>query len=432
MQLVFRARSGLVRGTPAGTPSGSGVFRCEGLRDDAAEVRWRPGEVTLSLDRSGLERLFYVCRGEEFVVTNDLWDAARGALQFGQPLSVDHCSVAYGRSPFAGVGWVEVGVHVTAVYDCGWRIRAYTIGLPATQEPPAEDIVAALRGNLDASLPSRGAVAVILSGGLDSSIVAALCCEVRHRTDVVLLHLRFPHEWRAFEAPLAREVATYLGTRLEEIVLRSEDYASDEALATGALFYALGGWHNVIQQRAASIGDTLGWGAGAEAFQGDGFVLSPVASPWRPASLASLAGMPWDRRLNAAKLLLKTSMFRRASYARFACRDTRFRCFSWPGSRYAFANTLAGPTVRTVSPFSDSHVFAAGFRLSGSLQLLDKNLLRDRFAKRLPLAVVQHGRVGTPAHPRGWIAQHSRRHQSKDELIRASISALTERLGENR
>jgi asparagine synthase (glutamine-hydrolysing) len=101
---------------------------------------------------------------------------------------------------------------------------------------PTAPIEAALEASVAAHLVSDVPVAVFLSAGLDSSLIAALACR-RLPEPPVTLTLRFA-EYAGTEddeGPLAAEVARRLGTRHEERLLRREELVEAWAPALAAM-----------------------------------------------------------------------------------------------------------------------------------------------------------------------------------------------------
>jgi asparagine synthase (glutamine-hydrolysing) len=136
---------------------------------------------------------------------------------------VDH-SVPDGRTLYRGIRRIGGG-HVIELSDAGqvsrraWMPR-YT---PPLQLPRA-DLAARLRSELTAAVedavPPDRSTALLLSGGLDSSAVAAIASR---RARLAAFAAAFPAEPELDETAWAQRVAEHLGIALDEVAIQQRD-----------------------------------------------------------------------------------------------------------------------------------------------------------------------------------------------------------------
>jgi asparagine synthase (glutamine-hydrolysing) len=189
----------------------------------------RSGEVSLARDRAGEKPLFYRHAAGRFAFASELKAllADSAAPRRLDLLSLDYY-LAYGYVPGARCildGYAKLPPAHAAVYAPGSdRLRVWRYwSLPA---PEASRIIGdgpelerelerlldeSVRLRLEADVP----VGILLSGGIDSSLVAALAARATRR--VRTFTVTFPGDSDHDEAPHARLVARALGTEHTEI-----------------------------------------------------------------------------------------------------------------------------------------------------------------------------------------------------------------------
>jgi asparagine synthase (glutamine-hydrolysing) len=197
---------------------------------------WDPrrDRLLLARDRAGERPLFFRARAGKAVFASELSalvaispeppaldpDALAGYLRFG--------SFASPATPFVGVE--KVGPAEIVVIDAAgvhrrrwWRWRTPGQARPADEQEVTLDrfderFRQAVSRQTDVEAPSG----VFLSGGVDSSLIAAVARSVRPALPLPAFTLRFPVE-SYDEGPVAESVATHLGLPVRTVWVRAED-----------------------------------------------------------------------------------------------------------------------------------------------------------------------------------------------------------------
>jgi asparagine synthase (glutamine-hydrolysing) len=200
------------------------------LRGMFAVAVWdgRRRRLVLARDRYGIKPLYYRDEGGELVFASELRALPRGEVD---PDAVEAFlafnSVPAPYSIFTGTRKLPAG-HLLVWEDGRVRVERYARPAPAPasevrDEDPAElaeELRARLRDSVRAHLIADVPVGVLLSGGVDSSLLAALAAQ---ESDEPVHTFSIGFEERSFdELDDARSVATMYGTRHEELVLRPD------------------------------------------------------------------------------------------------------------------------------------------------------------------------------------------------------------------
>ena len=203
---------------------------------------WDTGrqELLLARDRLGVKPLYYAPtrRGLLFgsevkaLLAHPLVDSAVDSEGLAELLSY---IATPGHAIYSGIRQVPAG-HVLTVRDGGFRERAYWSlpGRAHTDDWPTT--VDTVRGLLTDSVASHLVADVplctLLSGGLDSSAIVALAARHGQRPRTFAVDFeghaeRFRQDFwhHSPDAPHAAEVAAFVGTDHEPVVLRTEDLA---------------------------------------------------------------------------------------------------------------------------------------------------------------------------------------------------------------
>jgi len=225
------------------------------------------------------------------------------------------------RTVFAGVKKLRPGCRVL-VTPAGARSERYwpwprfdRPNTDATVEDATAEARRLLADSAEAMLLSDVPVGLLLSGGLDSSVLAALLPEARRR-ELRTFCIGFDDAGRHDERPFARQVATALGTRHHEEVVPLDVAAElpavvrylDEPCADPAAVPA----HLVARAASREVKVLLSGTGGDEVFGGYrryqlGSLLRRIA--WLPRSLAGTAAgllenRDQHRRTEAAERLI--------------------------------------------------------------------------------------------------------------------------------
>lgn len=190
----------------------------------------RDGTVLLARDRAGEKPLFYSTERGQLLFASEL-KAIMAHPEFVRRLDPDAFEhyLAYGYVTrdlcmLAGVQKLTPGTAMRYRIADGSVERWTYWELPAegdTDDQPEEELVDRLHGLLrDAvrrQLVADVKVGVLLSGGLDSSLVTAVAAE-NSTSPIHTFTISFPDSAAHDEAPFARTVASHFGTRHTELV----------------------------------------------------------------------------------------------------------------------------------------------------------------------------------------------------------------------
>jgi asparagine synthase (glutamine-hydrolysing) len=199
----------------------------ERLRGMFAVAIWdsRRRRLVVARDRFGIKPLYYRDEAGEFVFASELRALPRGEVD---PDALE-AFLAFNSVPapfsiFAGTTKLPAG-HLLVWQDGETRVERYARPVPAEVREEdsaelAEELRARLRDSVRAHLIADVPVGVLLSGGVDSSLLAALAAQESGET-VHTFSIGF--EERSFdELDDARSVASMYGTRHEELTLRPD------------------------------------------------------------------------------------------------------------------------------------------------------------------------------------------------------------------
>ncbi len=199
----------------------------ERLRGMFALAIWdaRRQRLVLARDRFGIKPLYYREDGGELAFASELRALPRGEVD---PDALE-AFLAFNSIPapysiFRGTRKLPAG-HVLVWENGETRVERYARPAPAEvrDEDPAElaeELRARLRDSVRAHLIADVPVGVLLSGGVDSSLLAALAAQ---ESGEAVHTFSIGFEERSFdELDDARSVASMYGTRHEELTLRPD------------------------------------------------------------------------------------------------------------------------------------------------------------------------------------------------------------------
>jgi asparagine synthase (glutamine-hydrolysing) len=214
-----------------------GVAAAERFTGMFAIAFWNERERRLVLlrDRMGVKPLYYAWDGKSFWFGSELkalrafaaWEPAIDRDALGEYLQFGYVSAP--RSIYRGVSklmpghWLELGEIGEPVAHCYWAPDAHAAPLDGSEEELEQRLEAILVDAFRYRMVSDVPVGVFLSGGIDSSLVAAL---LQHYGggDVRTFTIGFD-DARFDESRHARAVAEHLGTRHCERIVRARDMA---------------------------------------------------------------------------------------------------------------------------------------------------------------------------------------------------------------
>jgi asparagine synthase (glutamine-hydrolysing) len=199
----------------------------ERLRGMFAVAIWdsRRRRLVVARDRFGIKPLYYRAEPGELMFASELRALPRGEVD---PDALE-AFLAFNSVPapfsiFAGTHKLPAG-HLLVWQDGETRVERYARPLPAEVRDEdsaelAEELRARLRDSVRAHLIADVPVGVLLSGGVDSSLLAALAAQ---ESGEAVHTFSIGFEERSFdELGDARSVASMYGTRHEELTLRPD------------------------------------------------------------------------------------------------------------------------------------------------------------------------------------------------------------------
>lgn len=189
-----------------------------------------------------------------------------------------------------------------------WQIPGHAPDPTMTEEALAAILEEGLRLHLASDVP----LAILLSGGVDSSVVANLAQRAA-QSPVHTFTLAF-EEQELNEGPIARQIAAAIGTQHHEVVLTEDSFINNLEAALGSLdqptFDGLNAYYISRAIRAAGFTVALSGTGGDELFGGyTSYRDLPVLHGWSRRA----AGVP--RNLQVAAAALATWPLRRPSGA---------------------------------------------------------------------------------------------------------------------
>ena len=199
----------------------------ERLRGMFAVAIWdsRRRRLVIARDRFGIKPLYYRDEAGELTFASELRALPRGEVD---PDALE-AFLAFNSVPapfsiFAGTRKLPAG-HLLVWQDGETRVERYARPVPAEVRDEdsaelAEELRARLRDSVRAHLIADVPVGVLLSGGVDSSLLAALAAQ---ESGEAVHTFSIGFEERSFdELDDARSVASMYGTRHEELTLRPD------------------------------------------------------------------------------------------------------------------------------------------------------------------------------------------------------------------
>lgn len=361
-------------------------------------------ELLLARDRIGVKPLYYAVTRNELVFASELKALlVHPFVQRQLDLSSVSKYFTYGYVPaphtiLSGVHKLEPGFYVRwsrsgLEKQCYWD-------LPLEDNPPsprnvdewAEDVAVLLRDSIAKRLRSDVPVGLFLSGGLDSSLVAAIAARNSSR--------RLSSFSLGFEAPsydeskYARRVAAHAGTEHQDVTLTNSDAARlfskvteafDEPLAdasaipTFALSQFTSGHVKVVL--GGDGADELF--AGYPSFQADKLIrwLSLLPTSWRDSLGRVVQRLPVSHRYVSAEHLLRQFVKGRGLSA-----EVRFLlwmgCYGNTEKAELFSSELRDALLRD-DAFEDVHRYVHRSGLRDSFQRLQYLCLKLYFQDRI-------------------------------------------------
>ena len=194
----------------------------------------KSSELVLIRDRVGVKPLYYYFNGDEFVFSSEL----KPIMQYKDDLKINQDAlneyfqfgyISSNLSIFEDCHKLPAGHYGTFnIKKSSFEIKEYWSILPyfeldkfkKTEEQLIDDLEEILIDSFKYRMVSDVPVGVFLSGGIDSSIVAAIL--QKHHGNIHTFTIGF-NEKKYNEAPYAKEVADYLGTKHTEKILGEKE-----------------------------------------------------------------------------------------------------------------------------------------------------------------------------------------------------------------
>jgi asparagine synthase (glutamine-hydrolysing) len=205
----------------------------------------RARRLVLARDAAGMKTLYWTRTPSGFLFASEVKALLASRLFAAQPdwEALDsYLAFAYVPAPmscFRGVEKVPAGEYVIleeghASRGVFWRPRFEPAGAPQNDQEYAAELEVRLRAAVKTHLDADVPVGAFVSGGWDSSLVAALAAEISPRP-LRTFSLVFPEDPDLDESHFSRQLATHLGTEHQEVEFRAADVPATLACAIGHL-----------------------------------------------------------------------------------------------------------------------------------------------------------------------------------------------------
>ncbi|HSB17360.1 MAG TPA: asparagine synthase (glutamine-hydrolyzing) [Bryobacteraceae bacterium] len=190
----------------------------------------RSGRLLLARDRCGMKPLYFAQTSNGFLFASEIKSLLASGLVPAEPdleavdsfLTVGYVPVP--RTGFRGVKKLEPGEALTVdahgvTPRVFWRVGFDNAKPPATEQEYAHELESRLTAAVKSHLVADVPVGAFISGGMDSSLVAALAVE--HATyPLKTFSVVFPEDNSVDESRYSRELVQQLGTEHHEIEFR--------------------------------------------------------------------------------------------------------------------------------------------------------------------------------------------------------------------
>lgn len=204
------------------------------LRGMFAFVIWdaRSRKLFAARDRLGIKPFYYLLDQDKFLFGSEikaLLAHPAVAPEFNPAILAEYLAFGYiagADTFFSGIQKLPPG-HTLEINECGIpNILEYWDLKPSQSDPRPEKYYVEtyrelLEGAVSSHLMSEVPLGVFLSGGLDSSAVAAIATKLRGRLQTFSVGY---DEYAYSELPYARTVAKYLGAEHHEVVLSRQSF----------------------------------------------------------------------------------------------------------------------------------------------------------------------------------------------------------------
>lgn len=200
----------------------------------------RSREALLARDGLGIKPLYYARSADRLLFASEVRALLASNLiaphvdRLQIPQYLWNGFVAGPQTLVAGVLELPAGTHATVSLE-QLEVEPVRYWSPGAARPPqgqsAADAVAAITRSVELHLQADVPLGVFLSGGVDSTAVAALAA--RHRRDLQTLCIGSDDE-RTNESHIAAAVADRLGTKHTTVIIRPETMISDIDEALGS------------------------------------------------------------------------------------------------------------------------------------------------------------------------------------------------------
>ena len=258
---------------------------------------------------------------------------------------------------------------------------------PRDVVPVARDVRNAVLASV-ARFDHLSRVAVLLSGGIDSSVIAAAASLTLGARKLTFVNLRLPCSRRDFDTSYARKTARSFGVNLELLDLRHEQLERPHDYYFDAGRHHWFGWWLAIQQQLADRFDAVLCGTAGELFGRDDVRTLPRAFlRFGPAVFGANS-----LRAIGARNVLRALLRRQTRHV--AVED--FPMFSSGGNAMLLANPFLPSGLVTYDPYKTATVLALARAAAGTGARVAKSILREAFSDVLPTEVTSTGRRDIP------------------------------------
>lgn len=196
------------------------------------------GRVVMARDRFGINPLFYSLHQGRLVVASEIKSIIASGIAAPpslDPVGIGEGLLLYGPRPprtcFTGIS--QVAPATVCVYDMAsqslscheyWSVAHVSPGIPGMPDDAAVNVESSLVASVKRRLQGDSRVGVYVSGGLDSSVIAAITANLVPADQIELFSIAFD-DGRYDESPFQRQLADSLGLPLTQITVQPTDIA---------------------------------------------------------------------------------------------------------------------------------------------------------------------------------------------------------------
>lgn len=288
-------------------------------------------------------------------------------------------------------------------FGCEETTKRRTI-LPALGNEP-KSVVRQLKQRIteriEAITRNHPSVVLLLSGGIDSTVLAVCASGIEAKEKITLCTLRYPGGHRSWETENARATARQTGLPLSELQMYPRDFWRESLVCRDATRHVWVGWWARVQTYLTPKYSACILGSGGEWFAGDSFNPYIVFSD--PSVRRLIIGTSFHRRM-----FLKLAL--RPNFA--TIEPDQYVWTRRQGLSYILDNPFVGMGPIAYCGFASVPLFQAAKTLTRSGYRAHKLALRLLLEGRVPQKVLSRSRISTDLPSSVTVTKHAGKRQT--------------------